>query len=301
MKKSIGYIALLFLTGFTSCKEYGVSINSNDNLAEDTTYVSKTPEPAELKNFLVEELNGVKCGACPEGAAFLEKLNGDNDHRFRIIAIHQGTLTDMITNREPKSIQDLSTGKGGDGSQILNGIFGEQGSKPTACFDRWPQGTGTNVYLADGANQWPPRIAEMKKRRDKTPVNLKVESKYNTDKDQYDITVTLHYTQAVKGENKLFIYLTENNIKDAFTYSDTLITYNHVFRKAVTDPVGRPFLVNVNKEPGRVYIYRAAVKVDKTDARQKFWVPENMKVVAFVSNPGPDDKSVLQVQETDFR
>ncbi len=298
MKTKISYMALLLLAGFASCKEYGVTIDNNENLSEDTTYVSQTAEQAEPKNFLVEELNGVKCGACPEGAAFLEQLNGENEHRFRIIAFHQGTLTDMIKTREPKSIQEFSTD---DGKKVLSMIFGEQGSKPTACFDRWPKGTGTNKYLADGANQWAPRIAEMRKRRDKTPVNLKVASKFNTEKDQYDITVTLNYTQAVANENKLFIYLTENNIKDAFLYSDTLITYNHVFRKAVTSPDGRSILANVKKEPGRVYIYRAVLKIDKTDAKQKFWVPENMKVVAFVSNPGPDDKSVLQVQETNLK
>ncbi len=80
-----------------------------------------------------------------------------------------------------------------------------------------------------------------------------------------------------------------------------MITYNHVFRKAVTAADGRLILNNVEKGPGRVYIYRAALKIDKTDAKQKFWVPENMKVVAFVSNGTVEDKSVLQVQETNLQ
>ncbi len=298
MKKTfIGFAAFVALFA-ASCKEHGVSIDGNDSLAEDTTYVSSTVEQAEVKNFLTEEMSGVRCGNCPEGAIILEELNESNGNRFRVVAIHQGSLTNPITERVPKSIQDFTTD---DGKKILQLIFGEQGNKPCVSFDRWPIGNGTNKYLVDGASNWPPKIAEMKSKRDKTPVNLKVESKFNAEKSQYDITVTLNYTQAVTTDNKLFVYLTENNIKDAFVESDTMITYNHVFRKAVTAADGRLILNNVEKGPGRVYIYRAALKIDKTDAKQKFWVPENMKVVAFVSNGTVEDKSVLQVQETNLQ
>lgn len=298
MKKTfIGFAAFVALFA-ASCKEHGVSIDGNESLAEDTTYVSGTVEQAEVKNFLTEEMSGVRCGNCPEGAIILEELNESNDNRFRVVAIHQGSLTNPITERVPKSIQDFTTD---DGKKILQLIFGEQGNKPCVSFDRWPIGNSTNKYLVDGAGNWPPKIAEMKSKRDKTPVNLKVASKFNAEKGQYDITVTLHYTQAVTTDNKLFVYLTENNIKDAFVESDTMITYNHVFRKAVTAADGRLILNNVEKGPGRVYIYRAAVKIDQTDAKQKFWVPENMKVVAFVSNGTVEDKSVLQVQETNLQ
>lgn len=293
-KKFICFGAFLALFA-ASCKEHGVSIDGNESLAEDSTYVSGTVDPAEVKNFLMEEMSGVRCGNCPEGAIFLEELNDANDNRFRVVAIHQGSLTSPITERTPKSLQDFTTD---DGKKILQLIFGEQGNKPCVSFDRWPIGNGSNKYLVDGASNWPPKIAEMKGKRDKTPVNVKVESKYNTSKDQYDITVTLHYTSAVTTDNKLFVYLTENAIKDAFIEADTMITYNHVFRKAVTAADGRTILTNVSKEPGRVYIYRAALKIDATDPKQKLWKPENIKVVAFVSNATTDDKSVLQVQET---
>ncbi|PSK90298.1 Omp28-related outer membrane protein [Taibaiella chishuiensis] len=296
-----GCLVLLLIAGFTSCKEHGVSINDEENVAEETTYISDTVEVAQVKNFLTEEMSGVRCGNCPAGAIFLEELNEANGNRFRVVAIHQGSLTNMIKDRPaPKvnSRQDFTTVHGG---KILSVIFGEQGNKPCVSFDRHPIGNGTNKYLVDGASNWPQKIVEMKTRRDKTPVNLKVESKFNAEKDQYEIKVTLHYTQAVTGDNNLFVYLTENDIKDAFIDSDTNITYNHVFRGAVTDPTGKLILRNTDKGPGRTYIYRSAFKIDKTDAKQAMWVPENMKVVAFVSYPGPEDKSVLQVQEVNLQ
>lgn len=296
-KKFICFAAFVALFA-ASCKEHGVSIDGNESLAEDSTYVKGTPDKAEVKNFLMEEMSGVRCGNCPEGAVFLEELNEANDNRFRVVAIHQGSLTNPITERTPKSLQDFTTD---DGKKILQLIFGEQGNKPCVSFDRWAIGNGSNKYLVDGASNWPPKITEMKGKRDKTPVNVQVESKFNAEKDQYDITVTLNYTENVTGGNKLFVYLTENEIKDAFIEADTMITYNHVFRKAVTDAAGRDILSDVSKEPGRVYIYRATLKIDGTDAKQKLWKPENMKVVAFVSNAAADDKSVLQVQETNLK
>lgn len=298
MKKKFIYVAAFVALFAASCKEHGVSIDTNDNLAEDTTYVGSV-QPAETKNFLCEELSGVRCSNCPEGAEFLEELNTQNQNRFRIVAIHAGSLTNMIKDRVPNSIQDFTTE---DGKKILQLVFGESGNKPCVAFDRWPIGNGSNKYLVDGANNWPPKIADMKTRRDKTPVNLKVESAFNSEKDQYDITVTLNYTEAVTGSNKLFVYLTENNIKDAFIESDSLITYNHVFRKAITSADGRMILDSLpTKQAGRVYIYRTSLKIDQTDAKQNAWKPENIKVVAFVSAAATDDKSVYQVQETNLK
>lgn len=302
MKKTMIGLAALVALGMVSCKEYGVSIDGNDSLAEDTTYVT-TPPPAEQKNFLMEELSGVRCGNCPEAAVFMEELNKHNNDRLKVIAIHVGHLARVITEREPKSIQNLAAE---DGLQVVRRIFGELGNMPCISADRWRLGNGSNIYLVDGASNWPAKIAEMKAKRETTPVNVKVESKFNSAKEEYNITVTLNYTKAVTTANKLFVYLIENGIKDAFIEADTLITYNHVFRKAITDPDGRPILVNVSKEPGRVYIYRTALKIDKSDAIQRYWKPENMKVVAFVSNDvpkdvdagKPEDQSVLQVQDT---
>lgn len=300
MKKSIGYIALLFLTGFTSCKEHGVSIDGNDNLAEDTTYVSKTPEAPEPKNFLVEELSGVRCGNCPEAAAFMEDLNKQNQDRLKVVTIHVSHLARMITEREPKSIQNLAVP---EGLRIVQRLFGEVGNMPCASGDRWMLGNSGNRYLVDGANNWPTLISSMKAKSSTTPVNIKLESKYNTEKDQYDITTTVHYTKAVTGANTLSIYLTESKIKDAFIDADELITYNHVLRKAITAAEGKVILdSHPTKEPGLTYIYRTALKIDASDPAQKFWQPENMKVLAFVSaSAPPEDIHVYQVQEVNLK
>ncbi|PSK90300.1 Omp28-related outer membrane protein [Taibaiella chishuiensis] len=300
MKRKISYMAILLIAGFASCKEHGVSIDGNDNLAEDTTYVSKTPEAPEPKNFLVEELSGVRCGNCPEAAAFMEDLNKQNQDRLKVVTIHVSHLARMITEREPKSIQNLAVP---EGLRIVQRLFGEVGNMPCASGDRWMLGNSGNRYLVDGANNWPTLISSMKAKSNTTPVNIKLESKYNTEKDQYDITTTVHYTKAVTGANTLSIYLTESKIKDAFIDADELITYNHVLRKAITAAEGKVILdSHPTKEPGLTYIYRTALKIDASDPAQKFWQPENMKVLAFVSaSAPPEDIHVYQVQEVNLK
>lgn len=294
MKKYIYLPALLAIT-LISCKEVPIKIGV-DPFAKDSTYLSGSVEPEEVKNFLIEEYTGVKCTNCPAGAVALEELNAQNDHRFRIVAHHEGNLADPIAN---KSIQDFRTD---DGKQIIKSIFNEQGSKPTVAFDRLPIGGSPNKYLVDGKDYWPNAIARMKSLNSTTPVNIKVTSKYNDMQGQYDIEAIVHYTKATSGNNRLHLFLIESEISDAFISTDTFITYDHVFRKSVTPVTGNPILDSfATKEAGRVYIYRTSVKIDKTDTKQKAWNPEHMKVVAFVSVSAPGEQHVLQVEEAKLK
>lgn len=299
MKKTMIYLAAFAAVFAASCEEHGVSIHGNDSQSEDTTYVSATVEQAEPKNFLMEELSGVRCGNCPDAAIKMEELNAQNDHRLKVVAIHIGPLANLIKEREPKSIQYLASD---DGKRVVQLIFGEMGSMPCVSADRWLLGNDNNHYLVNGANNWAQAIVAMKAKASTTPINLKVESKFNTDQNQYDITVTLHYTQPVTGTNTLSIFVTEDKIKDAFVDSDTLITYNHVLRKALTDAEGKVILKDFpTKEAGRVLVYHTALKIDASDPVQNKWVAENLNILAFVSAAGSDDKHVYQVQEIDLK
>lgn len=299
MKKTLISIAVFTAIGATSCKEYGVSINSNDSPSEDTTYIAAAVEQAEPKNFLIEELSGVRCGNCPDAALKMEELIEQNDHRLKVSVIHIGALSEPIKHKSPYSIQNFATDYG---KKVVQLVFGEMGSMPCMSGDRWNIGNESNRYMVNGASNWASAIATMKGKSNTTPVNIKVTSVFNEEKDQYDITTTLHYTQPVAGTNTLNIFITENKIKDAFIDSDTLITYNHVLRKTLTSSEGRVILKDYpTKERGRVYVYRTTLKIEASDPQQSKWDPDNMKVLAFVSAAEPDDKHVYQVQEIDLK
>lgn len=299
MKKTFIYTASALLLFAASCKEHGVPIDLNEpELSEDTTYVGAVPTP-ESKRYLIEELSGVTCVNCPQGAVKLEELDAANPGKLSIITIHTGTFTDPI---EGKSKQSFQTD---DGITLRQLVWGEQGGKPTAAFDRLPIGNMTNKYFVDGYTEWATKLNQAKTLHSSTPVNLSVTSAYNEGKDRYDIEVTVKYTQAVTGQQALHIFLSESHIIDVQELSasnyDLDYEFNHVFRKAITSAAtGKLFLTDMEtKEPGRVYVYRTALKIDHTDPKQAFWThPENMKVTAFVANVGDNDKRVLQVQET---
>lgn len=298
MKKLFIYTASALLLFAASCKEHGVPIDlSEQTPAEDTTYVGPV-EPAQDKRILVEELSGVTCVNCPQGAVKLEELDAANPGLLSIVTIHTGIFTDPI---EGKSKQSFQTD---DGVKLRSGVWTEQGSKPTAAFDRLQIGTQGNKYFVDGYTEWSTKINTAKTTHPTSPIKLSVTSKYNEIKKQYDIEATVKYTEATTGQHALNLFLTESKIIDVQELSvsnyDMNYQFNHVFRKAITPAIGgKTFLADKDiKEAGRVYIYRTALKIDATDEKQKFWKPENMKVTAFVSNVAPNDIHVIQVQET---
>jgi thiol-disulfide isomerase/thioredoxin len=270
--------------------------------SEDSTYVA-TAEPPQSRRLLIEELSGVTCVNCPQGAEKLEEFSTQYPNQLSIITIHTGVFTDPIPG---KSIQSFQTE---DGIKLRDQVWNGQGNKPTAIFDRLFLGSGTNKYFVDNYIAWANAILQDKAALPATPLNLDVKSGYNESKAQYDIEVAVKYTQAVTGKHALHIFLTESKIIDVQELTSHVYNmnyeFNHVFRKSIT-PVstGKQILPELGtdaKEAGRVYIYRTSLKINPDDAKQKFWVPANMKVIAFVTDMNAADKHVIHVQETNLK
>lgn len=292
MKKTFIYSAVAFVLFATSCKENVVPIDLTNGPDDwDSTYVDAI-EPAEPRRLLIEELSGVTCPNCPQGAEELETLSKQNPNQLSIVTIHTGALTDPI----PESKQNFQTA---DGRILREQVWYGQGNKPTAIFDRLFLGSQTNKYFLDGYTGWANAIIQDKAAHPTTPVNITVNSTYN-DKGWYDIEVTVKYTSTVTAKNALHIFLTESKIIDAQEYSKTNIDeeyeFNHVFRKAIT-PAATGKNITASKAAGSVFLYRTSLKIDPSDASQKFWKPENMTVVAFVTDMDAADKHVIHVKE----
>lgn len=300
MKKTFIYTASALLLFAASCKENVIPIDKTEGtVSEDSTYVDAVETP-QNRRLLIEELSGVTCNNCPQGAIILEDLSTQNPNVLSIVTIHVGQFTEPIPG---KSIQDFRTD---DGAKLESQVWNGSGSKPSAIFDRLFLGSGQNKYFLDGYPGWANAIVQDKAAYPSTPVNLSVKSEYNESKSQYDIEVAVKYTQATTGRQALHIFLTESKIIDVqllanHTYNMNY-EFNHVFRKAITPAsTGKLILsemASTTKEAGRVYIYRTSLKIDASDAKQKFWKPANMKVVAFVTDMDAADKHVMHVQET---
>jgi hypothetical protein len=298
MKKTLLYSAAGLLLFAASCKEHVIPIDTNIVTEWDTTYV-ETPGTPENRRLLIEELSGVTCVNCPQGTEVLEQLSTQYPGQLSIITIHTGNFTDPI---EGKSTQNFQTD---DGIKLRNQVWYGQGSKPTAIFDRLFLGSGENKYFLDGYSGWANAIVQDKAAHPTTPLNLTVTSEYDDINSLYRIKVLVKYTSAVNAKHSLNIFLSESKIIDCQEFSptnyDMNYEFNHVFRKAITNAAtGKIVAASLGtdmKEAGRVYEYHTVLKIDPNDAKQKFWVPANMTVVAFVTDQSSTDKHVIHVKD----
>lgn len=281
-----------------SCKEQAVG-DLTKQVALDTTYVGSIPT-AQLKNYYIEEFSGVRCVNCPDGATVIEELITQNPDRLVSVTIHAGDLTSPNYNKG--SLQSFKTE---DGESILSIIYGGDPGKPCASFDRVAIANSSPVsYLNRNYNQWATALSQVKTAHPTTPVNVDVTSTFNSTEGVYDIKVKLSYNQSVTDPQSLTVYLIENKIIDQ-QLSPEIANYefNHVFRSSITPFNGSPILDSLTtKEAGRVLEKTFKYKIDPNSEIQKFWKPENMKVVAFVHNPSSNtDKRVIQAKQISLK
>lgn len=303
MKKTIFYAALGLSLIATSCKEtVPPTTISGGTPAEDSTYVDSKVDPPQTRRMLIEELTGVTCVNCPDGALVLKKMLADNPNTLSVMSYHTGSFSDPISGLSNQNFQTP------DGTSLRVKLWGSPNAYPTAIFDRIKINTAvTNPLFVDGYGEWPAFLALDKTQYSTTPVNLSVTSQYDDTKKQYNIEVLVKYTQDVSSDNTLNVFLSQDNITDVQEYSpskyDSFYVFNHVFRKALTDPIyGKIIAKGLPKTTGRVYIYRTAIAIDPTDATQKYWKAEDMHVTAFVSVANDiNDIHIMQVQQTSLK
>lgn len=299
MKKIIAISSIAALAGLYSCKEVPVLIAKDVPGQEDTTYVVSNVETPQDKKYLIEELSGVKCVNCPAGILKLNDIstNGEFANKLTIVSIHVGTFTDVIKDKPGyNSKQDFVVN---GSSQLLEIILGGDPGKPCASFDRLKISSQFNLLLPNYP-QWSSFMSSARDSSNTTsPVNIHIETAEGKNPDEYDIKIKLHYTEALTAKQSLNIYLIENNIRDAMQYSakiDTNYIFNHVLRKYITPPTGKPILSDVAIVPGRVYELKTRLTIDRNDKAQAFWKPEDMEVVVFVSSGEERSKKVFQSQ-----
>jgi len=302
MKRTFFYAALGLSLAMASCKETVTpTSNSSGTLAEDTTYVESPVEPAEKRKVLIEELTGVTCVNCPDGAKKLKEMLDANPDGLVVMSYHTGIFSDPIPGKSKQNLQTT------EARSLREKLWGSPNAYPTALFDRIPINTGTTTPLyVDGYDSWASFFANDKAMYPTTPVNIKITSAYNETKKQYDIEVAVKYTQAVTSDNALHVFLSQDSIIDVQEYSptvyDTAYVFNHVFRKALTDPIyGRTIAKGQNKIAGTVYIYRTSIAIDPADAVQQYWNASKMHVTAFVSIANDvSNFRILQAQQTEL-
>ncbi len=230
------------------------------------------------KKVLIEEFTGVRCVNCPAGAAEIEDLKATYGDRLVVISIHAGDFAPPYSD----SKYDFRTPEGNELEKLLGSPLGY----PTAVINRKKFSGQTQFQVF--RTTWAGLIAN----ESATPsvFTLGFVKYYDTKTRKLDIEVKIIPTEALSGDIRLSLALTESGVKDPQeTPQGKKSDYNHkyILRKMLTKFDGDA-LEKVSK--GETISKKFSITLSDK------WVADNMKIVAFVHKGGAE-KDVLQVSE----
>ena len=184
------------------------------------------------KNILLEEFTGVWCGCCPKGHIVVESILEDHPGVIPVL-IHSGSA------EEPMATHD-----GDQLSVDLNVWF------PSASIDRYVfDGMETSLF---SETYWQEMVTERLKQTIKAEVSI--EKSFDNSTRQLELTVTVEFIKAEKGDFRFNAYILEDNLifdqannydadpshPDLFGRGDPIVGYvhDHVLRKMLDGPYG---------------------------------------------------------------
>lgn len=243
---------------------------SCDTVAEEDRLIYV--KPAEVnRSVLIEDFTGQRCVNCPNATEEIEKLKELYGDAIIAVGIHSGPFghrTTMTSARLP-----LCTETGDEYYTYWNIEY-----QPGVKINRSAPIYNTAQY----------KSAVDEALQQTTPLDLTLTTTYDVTTRNVDININ-----ATSGENlrgKLQVWVIENNIVNTQYMPDGSINseymHQHVFRTSVTNDIfGDDFSVTGTAPTSASY----HATLDEA------WVPENIAVVAFVSN---ETDGVLQVVKT---
>lgn len=257
-------IALLSALAYT--------LGSCDTVAEDDRLIYV--KPAEVnRSVLIEDFTGQRCTNCPKATEEIEKLKAEYGDAIIAVGIHSGPFGHRTTMNSARLSLCTETG---DEYYTHWGVT----AQPAVMINR-----GQIVYNTEGITTEVNKALEQS-----TPLSLTLETTYNPDTRKVNVTVSGMSGESVNG--KLQVWVIENNIVDQQSMPDGSMNseyeHQHVFRSSVTaDIYGDAF----NVLEGETTLTHYETTLDEG------WKPEDIAVVAFVSN---DADGVLQIVKSDI-
>lgn len=256
--KKINFLLIFFPLFFFSCCGDEIPV--------------KIPEfipPETEKVVLVEELTGVHCINCPDGAITLKNIEKKYEGKIAVIAIHAGDLSEPFSN----SKYDLRCE---DGTNIEKGwtYLG----KPAAAIDR--------VIFEEpdipvsGHTSWQQYIEQ--ELAEENVVNIEATVNFDTITSKGQVTVGIIPLKEMNGQFKIYAALTEDHIIDLQIRKNGSVDESYEFENVLRDMLSpfQGFEISNNLKKNIVISKTFDFSIPKSDGT---WIPKNMNVVAFVS------------------
>ena len=265
-------VATFALFNLTSCKE-------TETL--DLSGGVDTTSTVQQKNALLEELTGVRCVNCPEAHELAKQIAADNPGRVELVSIHTGFFAVPYSF----SVHNFKIPAGPEIESYLGGPL----SYPLASVDRFLMDGQTDLLLdkAFWSGLASQRIADSLK------VELNLSTAYNAATRKLDITLSADYLFDVNDAQKITVLITESGIVDAQLTpegEDTFYVHDNVLRAVLTASTGDAISETTAAGTTLQRTYSYTLPSGTTGL-----VPENCRVIAFISKETADSKEVLQV------
>ncbi|MBK8192309.1 MAG: Omp28-related outer membrane protein [Lewinellaceae bacterium] len=233
------------------------------------------------RNVLVEELTGVKCQNCPDGAALLNNLNNQFGGNLIVVSIHAAGFY-SVPYSENK--YDFRTPQG---TELANFIGAAQGF-PAASINRRLVPPETELYLSPSI--WTGQIAEELK--EEPTIGVFVETDFDPVSRKLDVAVNLAAESVLSGEHRLTVLITQDSIQDLQLVGTTKVYdyyHRHVLRTTLTQPTGNVIAETLSPS--------AVVQKQFSFVLPPDWEEKHCSVVAFVHHGIDPNKEVLQAAE----
>src|SRR5687767_5465765 len=238
--------------------------------------------PSGERVVLLEEFTGKGCNNCPKGSREIENLLTLFPDNLVAVSIHAGHFADP--GSFPLGIYDLRSPQHQEILELLSPIIGY----PTAAVNR----IVFNGDIQLPRNQWSSAISSQLATA--PAIDLGITKEYNSDTRELLVAVSGIGKQPLTGDIRLSIMLTESGIIDAQRDQDAPVelvedyVHNHVLRDMMTPAAGTTILNSITT--GQTFNHSFTITLDET------WNPQNMEIIAFVSNVDGGSKAVLQAK-----
>ena len=274
MKNLLNYVFLLVITlSIYACEEVPVDI----------------PDYVEIesgKTVLIEELTGVSCSNCPAGEAAIRTIKNQYPDNVIIVGIHGELLSEPVDKEGYESKYDFRIPE----ARALESFFSPD-AKPAVSFNRVPV-AGSALSSID-REQWF-SMAERELQKEQV-IGIIINTGYNTETRKLDIDIEVDPLVDLQGDFHLSVMLLESHIVDSQKDVDKIFKdyeHNHVLRDMISAVKGDAIAQELTKDEEKTYSYSYTLPTD-----QGLWIPENVSVVAFVSDQQGNSEEVLQSSE----
>jgi len=240
--------------------------------------------PVPIKQILIEEFTGHKCGNCPEGDATMEMLKEIYCDHIIPVSIHAGFFAEINTSGD-KYTYDYRTE---EGTEIDEYFGGSAAGLPNAMINRIPE----NESYSYNPSEWATMIAKLLET--KPIIDIDVELSFDAQSREMDADIDVVFIEAINDNLMLSVYFVEDSIvswqKDYELNPSDIENYshNHVLRDAINGTWGDNLLNgNANSDDVVSKSYNYTINPE--------WDINNSSIVAFVYKN--NTKEVIQATQ----